>query len=43
MFYFSIPGAEITIQHPELEHDAQPQPQKMVSKPISKMEQRVQK
>lgn len=43
MFYFSIPGAEITIQHPESEHEAQPQPQKMASIPISKMEQRVQK
>jgi len=44
MFYFSTPGVEITIQHPELEQKAQPQPQKMESlKPISKMEQRVQK
>ena len=44
MFYFSTPGAEITIQHPELEQEEKPKPLKIERlQPISKMEQRVQK
>ena len=44
MFYFSALGAEITIQHPELEHKEKPKPLEIEClKPISKMEQRVQK
>ena len=44
MFYFSIPGAEITIQHPELEQEETPSPLKIeILKPTSKKEQRVQK
>ena len=44
MFYFSTSGAEITIQHPELEQEEKPKPlriERLV--PVSKMEQRVQK
>lgn len=44
MFYFSAPGAEITIQHPELEQEETPSPLKIeILKPTSKKEQRVQK
>ena len=44
MFYFSTPGAEITIQHPELEQEEKPKPLKIERLvPVSKMEQRVQK
>ena len=44
MFYFSAPGAEITIQHPELERNEKPKPLNIEHlKPISKKEQRVQK
>lgn len=44
MFYFSAPGAEITIQHPELEQEENPKPLKVERLiPVSKMEQRVQK
>ncbi len=44
MFYFSAPGAEITIQHPELEQEENPKPLKVGRLiPVSKMEQRVQK
>ena len=45
MFYFSEPGAEITIQHPELEQVEQPktaQPSKLL-KPVSKADARIQK
>ena len=44
MFYFSAPGAEITIQHPEFEQEETPSPLKIeILKPTSKKEQRVQK
>ena len=44
MFYFSTSGAEITIQHPELEQEEKPKPLKIERLvPVSKMEQRVQK
>ena len=44
MFYFSTSGAEITIQHPELEQEEKPKPLKIERlQPVSKMEQRVQK
>ena len=44
MFYFSAPGAEITIQHPELEQEETQSPLKIeILKPTSKKEQRVQK
>ena len=47
MFYFSSPGVEITIQHPEMEHENEPIPSKPVAKeqpkPASKMDARVQK
>ncbi len=45
MFYFSSPGAEITIQHPESEHEqtssVQPASAQEQLKPISKEEARV--
>ena len=47
MFYFSAPGAEITIQHPELEQVEQPKEQKTEAKvrpiPANKEEARVHK
>lgn len=35
MFYFSAPGAEITIQHPELEEKPNVQPKKSIELPVS--------
>ena len=44
MFYFSAPGAEITIQHPEQEQEEKAEPLKLERlMPVSKTEQRVQK
>ena len=47
MFYFSSPGQEITIQHPELEHEekssVQPTIAKQRPKPESKEDARIQK
>ena len=47
MFYFSKPGAEITIQHPELEPVAQPKADRPEAQsrpmPVSKVDARVQK
>ena len=45
MFYYSEPGAEITIQHPELEQPGQPkaaQPKQKLS-PVSRAEARIHK
>ena len=47
MFYFSAPGAEITIQHPELEKDTVSSIKKSIPQqciaPVNKAEERVQK
>ena len=44
MFYFSAPGAEITIQHPELEKVEQPKTELIIRPiPTSKADARVQK
>lgn len=45
MFYFSAPGAEITIQHPELEQTEQPKTEepKPLLKPVPRADARIQK
>ena len=42
MFYFSVPGAEITIQHPELEEQKAEQPRQKLA-PITRADARIHK
>ena len=43
MFYYSAPGAEITIQHPELEEQLKTEEPKPLQKPVPRADARIQK